>query len=420
MNPVENWQIFAADLATAVAPQMLAAGMDLWRGLSLIVIVWTGTQMALAGGGVNMASVVKMIITLSIPLGMLQFYTTPLPGLSLTVPDVITGMGSWLHGVIVAGAGEQMLTELQNMFRGMYDNLMLTPPAPGIMNPIRMFGALIAAIMSGITGLIFWVLMLLVMLVVYTVGLAQIVWAQLAITIALLLGPVFIPFLVLPPLSFLFWGLVQNSPHVLALFSDCGGDLSGEFTSGRPSLARAGGSGAVPNGSRICHADAKLFHGAAVRRGGAPGVVTGRIVCVDAVVGRGHDGIRRGDTGAARGADHENRRADVMAAREFAEIWGRTDARGAASADAHRGARRGGGAPAGRGWSGCRGLRHRNRSSYGWMRSAGRKRWRTPRWKRTRTHAIRPRAIFCIGSSWITTADERGVSRNIGPVHSGF
>ena len=206
MNPVENWQTFAQDLAAAVAPQMLAAGMDLWRGLSLIVIVWTGTQMALSGGGVNMASVVKMIITLSIPLGMLQFYTTPLPGLSLTVPDVITGMGSWLHGVIIAGAGEQMLTELQLMFRGMYDNLMLTPAMPGIMNPIRMFSALMAAIMSGITGLIFWVLMLLVMLVVYTVGLAQIVWAQLAITIALLLGPVFIPFLVLPPLSFLFWG----------------------------------------------------------------------------------------------------------------------------------------------------------------------------------------------------------------------
>ena len=206
MNPVENWQTFAQDLAAAVAPQMLAAGMDLWRGLSLIVIVWTGTQMALSGGGVNMASVVKMIITLSIPLGMLQFYTTPLPGLSLTVPDVITGMGSWLHGVIIAGAGEQMLTELQNMFRGMYDNLMLTPQMPGIMNPIRMWGAVMAAIFSGITGLIFWVLMLLVMLVVYTVGLAQIVWAQLAITIALLLGPVFIPFLVLPPLSFLFWG----------------------------------------------------------------------------------------------------------------------------------------------------------------------------------------------------------------------
>ena len=206
MNPVANWQTFADDLANAIAPQMLAAGMDLWRGLALIVIVWTGTQMALSGGGLNMASVVKMIVSLSIPLGMLQFYTQPLPGLTYTVPDVITGMGNWLHGVIVAGSGEEMLTELHNMFRGMYDNLMLTPAMPGMMNPLRMWASLMSAIFSGMFGLVLWIVMLLVMLVVYCVGLAQIVWAQLAISIALLLGPVFIPFLVLPPLSFLFWG----------------------------------------------------------------------------------------------------------------------------------------------------------------------------------------------------------------------
>ena len=207
MNPVENWNTFADQLAVAVAPQMIAGGMDLWRGLSLIVIVWTGTQMALAGGGVNMASVVKMIMTLAIPFGMLQFYAVPLPApVNMTVPDLITGMGSWLHGVIVAGSGEQMLTELHRMFRGMYDNLMLTPAMPGIMNPLRMWAALMSAIFSGLFGLVLWIVMLLVMLVVYCVGLAQIVWAQLAISIALLLGPIFIPFLVLPQLSFLFWG----------------------------------------------------------------------------------------------------------------------------------------------------------------------------------------------------------------------
>ena len=128
--------------------------MDLWRGLALIVIVWTGTQMALSGGGLNMASVVKMIVSLSIPLGMLQFYTQPLPGLTYTVPDVITGMGNWLHGVIVAGSGEEMLTELHNMFRGMYDNLMLTPAMPGMMNPLRMWASLMSAIFSGLFGLV--------------------------------------------------------------------------------------------------------------------------------------------------------------------------------------------------------------------------------------------------------------------------
>ena len=208
MNPVENWQIFVNQLATAIAPQMMAAGMDLWRGLALIVIVWTGIQMALAGGGVNMAAIVRMVITLAIPLGMLEFYTVPLPwpGVTLTVPDVITGMGTWLHGVIVADAGERMLTELQTLFQGMYANLMLTPEMPGILNPLRMWASLMSAIFSGMVGLVLWLVILALMVVVYCVGLAQLVWAQLAIAIAVLLGPIFIPFLVLPPLSFLFWG----------------------------------------------------------------------------------------------------------------------------------------------------------------------------------------------------------------------
>ena len=206
MNPVEQWQLYAGQLAAAVAPQIGAAGLDLWRGLSLIVIVWTGTQMALSGGGVNMASIVRLVMTLSIPLGMLRFYAVPMPGVGLSVPDIITGMGSWLHGVIVADAGENMFTALRGLLSGMYDNLMLTPPAPGILNPLRMWTALMSAIFSGLLGLVMWLLMVIVIGIVYAVGLAQIVWAQLAITIAILLGPIFIPFLVFPQLSFLFWG----------------------------------------------------------------------------------------------------------------------------------------------------------------------------------------------------------------------
>ncbi len=206
MNPVEQWQLYAGQLAAAVAPQIIDAGMQLWRGLSLIVIVWTGTQMALSGGGVNMASVVRMVMTLSIPLGMLQFYAVPLPGVGLSVPDIITGMGSWLHGVIVADAGENMFTALRGLLSGMYDNLMLTPTGPGMLNPLRMWAALMSAIFSGLLGLVLWLLMVIVIALVYAIGLAQIVWAQLAITLAILLGPIFIPFLVFPQLSFLFWG----------------------------------------------------------------------------------------------------------------------------------------------------------------------------------------------------------------------
>ena len=207
MNPVDVWQQYAADLANIVAPQIGAAGLQLWQGLSLIVVVWTGIQMALSGGGVNMTAVVRLLMTLAIPLGMLRFYATPLPwpGVSLSVPDVISGMGTWLHGVIVADAGENMFTAIRGVLSGMFDNLMLNAAVPDV-GVFELWSAIMSAIFSGLLGLALWLVMIVVIAVVYAVGLAQVVWAQLAITLAILLGPIFIPFLVMPPLSFLFWG----------------------------------------------------------------------------------------------------------------------------------------------------------------------------------------------------------------------
>ena len=152
MNPVDVWQQYAADLANIVAPQIGAAGLQLWQGLSLIVVVWTGIQMALSGG-VNMTAVVRMLMTLAIPLGMLRFYATPLPwpGVSLSVPDVITGMGTWLHGVIVADAGETMFTAIRSVLSGMFDNLMLNAAVPDV-GVFELWSAIMSAIFSGCSG----------------------------------------------------------------------------------------------------------------------------------------------------------------------------------------------------------------------------------------------------------------------------
>ena len=62
--------------------------MPLWQGLAVIVIVWTSTQMALSSDGLNLAAVVRMVIGLSISLGMPRFYTAPLPGTSYKAMEV--------------------------------------------------------------------------------------------------------------------------------------------------------------------------------------------------------------------------------------------------------------------------------------------------------------------------------------------
>ncbi len=67
--------------------------------------MWYGTQTALDGRGVDVAGFVRLAIMLAIPQGMLQFYNAQIPGVGLTTPEVISGMGSWIQQAVVADAG---------------------------------------------------------------------------------------------------------------------------------------------------------------------------------------------------------------------------------------------------------------------------------------------------------------------------
>ena len=206
--------VLVNQLMASVAPAVAGAGMQLWQGLALIVVVWTGAQTALSGGGINMAAVVRMVIGLSIPLGMLQFYTAPLPGAGRSVPDLITGMGEWLQLMIVSDAGAGMLEQIglamsawQELFAGQ-----------GFFGGMAAFGWNVVTDLPGVLDAAFDLVVTLGLMMllaggfvaVFALGQAQVMWAQIALSIALLLGPVFIPWIVVPQLSFLFWGWLRT------------------------------------------------------------------------------------------------------------------------------------------------------------------------------------------------------------------
>ncbi len=206
--------ILVDQLMAGVAPAVAGAGMQLWQGLALIVVVWTGAQMALSGHGVNMAAIVRLVIGLSIPLGMLQFYTAPLPGTGRAVPDLITGMGEWLQLLVVADAGSAMLEQLglalaawREQFggRGVFGGMAafgwnVVTDLAGVVDAAFDLAVTVALMLGLVLGLVF----------VFALGQAQVLWAQIALSIALLLGPVFIPWLLVPQLSFLFWGWLRT------------------------------------------------------------------------------------------------------------------------------------------------------------------------------------------------------------------
>ncbi len=132
---------------------------------------------------------------------MMQFYTATIPGMSQTFPGMIAEGGNFLHEMLLGDIISSMQTELGDMVRAIAAN-MQTQAAQG--NVIGILTGGVHAFITAVAGSI--ILALLMLIVLFAVTYAQVIWAQIALAILIILGPIFIPFLVFEPLAFLFWG----------------------------------------------------------------------------------------------------------------------------------------------------------------------------------------------------------------------
>ena len=199
-----EWQNVINDVLRVGAGQAANTGQVLWAGLAGIMVIWYGTQMALAGRGVDIAGFIEFVFGLMIPWGMLQFYTAAIPGLGLTTTEVLVGMGGWLQNALIADGGNAFWNEVMAFGNRLWGGVM-GPPAEDL-NVLQRIAAFLDALVKMVVAVPLVLLIWLVMLVVVLVGHAQVVWGYFGLALALAFGPIFIPWLMVPQLSFLFWG----------------------------------------------------------------------------------------------------------------------------------------------------------------------------------------------------------------------
>lgn len=162
-------------------------GQNLFRAFATILVVWYGIKAALAAGdhrgGFHFANFVSLILMISFGFAMVNYYDTPIPGMGRDFHHLITDEAAMLSNQI-GQANAQRIADDTNY---VLSNL----EAPGITQPIATF--LYALLWLG---------------AVVSEGLALIVVAfgVVATAVCILLGPVFIPFFVVPQLDWLFWG----------------------------------------------------------------------------------------------------------------------------------------------------------------------------------------------------------------------
>ena len=189
-------------LTAAAGGEVFATGNAMLAGLAVIVVVLNGLKIAFSGS-IQPWELVRVVIGLWIPWVMLQFYTTTIPGMAFTFPGMIAAGGNWLHNLLIGDTIYSMQTELGNLVRSLVAN-METQAQQG-----NTFGLLTGGIHAAITaviGTVMFLFVVLMLLLLSAVTYAQVIWAQIALAILIILGPIFIPFLVFDPLSFLFWG----------------------------------------------------------------------------------------------------------------------------------------------------------------------------------------------------------------------
>ena len=206
------------DLTVSAGTEVLDTALLMWRGLAAILVVWTGLRIAFSGD-FRMWDVIRLVIALWIPWTMLTFYDTPLPGTAnLTIPQMVVGGGNWLQRIFITEIATDYLVGFTNLSANLLDAMALTPASPGAPATSlgRLFGAVtalpevaLATVRQAVgTSLLMGIGLMLILL--YAITYAQVIWAQIAVALLTIIGPIFIPFILIEPLAFIFWGWFKS------------------------------------------------------------------------------------------------------------------------------------------------------------------------------------------------------------------
>jgi TrbL/VirB6 plasmid conjugal transfer protein len=164
-------------------------GQNLFRAFATIMVVWYGVKAALAAGehrGFHFANFVTLVLMISFGFAMVNFYDAPIPGFGRDFHHLITDEAATLSNQIGQANAQRIADDTQYVLGNL--------EAPGITQPIATF--LYSLLWLG---------------AVLTEGLALIIVAfgVVATAVCILLGPVFIPFFIVPQLDWLFWGWLK-------------------------------------------------------------------------------------------------------------------------------------------------------------------------------------------------------------------
>lgn len=158
-------------------------GRQLYLALALILFAWFFIKSALSSGGLQWDRLAGLVLFLSFGNAMTEFYSTPIPGVGYSFSHLVMAQGSWM--------ADELGTETVKEVIGRATDIIKNTSAPTSWLSVGDWAT---------WGIVVGCLSLL-LIAVYLV----IAFAVVAQAVLILLGPLFVPWFIVPKLDTLFW-----------------------------------------------------------------------------------------------------------------------------------------------------------------------------------------------------------------------
>jgi hypothetical protein len=187
-DPIGTVQQAIMNLLSVQLPQFLGMGNRMFISFATILIVWHGIRMMLAWreSGEHMFSFAKLLLVIAFGYAMIAFYASPIPGFGESFSSLITNEAITLAKMISGQSVQDAQQSLNTLW-----NSLEQPDAWSIL-----------------ANLVYWLLLIVI-------GIAQfalmfvISFSMIASAVCGLVGPIFVPFFIVPTLEWLFWGWLK-------------------------------------------------------------------------------------------------------------------------------------------------------------------------------------------------------------------
>jgi TrbL/VirB6 plasmid conjugal transfer protein len=187
---------FISQLMTEHAGLFETMGSHMFRGFAVILIVWFGLKSALAsasGGQVpafHYDQFASLLMTIAFGFGMITYYSHPIPGFGVSFYHLVVDQGLDLSNQLNHSLFQELWDRLNGLYWGM--------ETPGL------------TIALNVMEIIRYTITILLIATAEAAVFAVIAFGYVAAAIAVMLGPIFIPFFIVPHMEWLFWGWLKS------------------------------------------------------------------------------------------------------------------------------------------------------------------------------------------------------------------